>query len=156
MRTDSAGHVTTPATPPAPDSTTEVLEEVTETILGQMRARRLERLDDPGRPEELREVARRAARELCAWDVNTGWCEAWAEEAAARTGGAAVWLDNSAHVFALTQDSVLASDVADCAHCVLHLRGRWYDSECPEGTADLRALTRRVTRDAYLARVGLR
>lgn len=113
-------------------TTTEVLEEVTREVLAQM-------------------VAAGYPPDVCAWDINAGWCDVWADVAQARVGGTAVWLDDTLALERLTGDLELAVDVSDCGHCVLYLDARWYDAQCVVGTTDLRTLTVRVPREAWLA-----
>ena len=111
----------------------ETLESVTRDVFAQMR-----------------KVARFKIKEPCEWDINTGWCEIWAEAAADLTGGIPVWLDNTIHLESLINDLDAASDVSDCAHCVLWLDGRFYDSEWLEGTPDVRTIETRVSRKSFL------
>jgi hypothetical protein len=112
----------------------EILESVTRDVL-----------------EQMRKVPAFETAEPCEWDINTGWCEVWAEAAADLTGGIPVWLDNTIHLESIINDLDAASDVSDCAHCVLWLDGRFYDSECLQGTPDVRTIATRVTRDEFIA-----
>jgi hypothetical protein len=54
------------------------------------------------------------------------------------------------HLESLINDLDAASDVSDCAHCVLWLDGRFYDSEWLEGTPDVRTIATRVSRESFL------
>jgi len=60
-----------------------------------------------------------------AWDINCGYCEEWAEHAAKRFGGEAVWMDKINPNF--------GDDGLSVRHCVLILNGRYYDSQHPDG-----------------------
>lgn len=57
----------------------------------------------------------------CAWDINCGLCEEWAEAARLVVGGDCVWLDQVDDAY------------QDVAHCVLLLDGRYFDSQHPSG-----------------------
>lgn len=58
--------------------------------------------------------------------INEGNCENWALLAQSKFGGEAIWL---------TDDRG-----GDPCHCVLELKGRYYDSECLKGTENWREL----------------
>jgi hypothetical protein len=61
------------------------------------------------------------------WDINSGWCESWAEVAkhALGDGAEVFWLDEID---------------PDLTHCVLLYRDRYYDAQVPEGVVDIRDL----------------
>ena len=60
--------------------------------------------------------------------INRGLCDEWANRVAEMTGGDAIWLDSliDADLFPIDEQPRIG-------HCVVHLEGRWHDSEHPDG-----------------------
>jgi hypothetical protein len=98
----------------------------------------------------------------CAWDINNGLCEEWAEDARERLGG------GSSFDFANFQDDMLEAEGIEPAiedewsryhpisHAVLSYEGRWYDAQHPEGVDTLSELdiVRKVSRQDFLRGQG--
>jgi hypothetical protein len=84
----------------------------------------------------------------CAWDVNCGWCEEWAEAASRKLDVVGshyenvVWLDQ------------ISAKYEDMPHAVLKLHGRYYDAQHPEGVDHVKklSLVKGVSREAWLKR----
>ena len=79
--------------------------------------------------EEILDVMRRDGfwyrgqwrRDPLVWDINNGWCDAWADRASDLIPGAfPVWVDTE--------------------HCVLVYNGRFYDADCLQGVTDYKEL----------------
>lgn len=114
----------------AVDHVGAALRQVTEHVLGEMQT---------GGWFAGTARARSFERPI-AWDINSGWCEEWAERAQSAVGGEIVWLDQ------------VGFDPLEFAHAVLDLDGRFYDAQHPDGVDELNALhlVRGTTRSAWL------
>lgn len=86
-----------------------ILLQVTEEILDRMRQNGFYWRGDVYGPVRLR-------NDPIVYDINNGYCDAWAELAAQRIPGAfTAWID------------------PDVDHCVLVYGGKFYDADCPDG-----------------------
>ena len=122
------------------------MEEITEHILERMRAvylRRAPQSDDDGLRAMLTgEPPDEVAQNLCAWDINCGWCEEWVLSAAERFGGEGIWYDE------------IEPDNPAPPHMVLFLNGLYYDSQTPHGVDDIKKMDvyKEVSREDFVAR----
>lgn len=84
--------------------------------------------------------------DYCPWDINRGLCEDWANTMQSHVGGEVRWLDELPGYWSIYGDSL------DCAHAVLELNGKFYDSQHPEGVKDWMDLdiAQGVTREEFL------
>ena len=89
------------------------------------------------RTREFQQLLRRTVKKFLeevetTWDINNGLCEEFATEICELVPDADwFWIDDL-----LVPE--LGEEYADCAHCVIQFRKRYYDAECIEGVDHLR------------------
>ena len=106
-----------------PEAEVTTMQDITDDVLGRIRAigAKFSYRDDDGNIFQIE------GDDICAWDINCGWCNEWAETASKKYGGEVCWLDELDHI-SLREVSV--------DHCILVMKGKYYDSQHPNGVND--------------------